>query len=198
MNNDPLLAIMWIASVEDGHIKQGNVNIKGTILSISTAGSSQGFPPAPFPIDESLSFLFSRVNLLDSLDWVAVWEYPEIAIEKAYYATIMPSERETFRLVKYRVGPDFIGTISGHGFQNQSGRLRSIYETCALVICGRAKHMSGINTRPLRGASRLDGSEGKRADISKEGPGYRLHYWQCPDGSIELSCINVHNDLTIA
>ena len=198
MNSDPLLAIMWILSVENEDIKQANVSIKGTVLSIAATAASQGFPSTPFPIDESLSLLFSREDLLDSLDWTAVWDCPELAIEKAYYSVIVPSQRETFSVATYRVGSAFVETIRGHGFQNQSGRLRSVYETCALVICGYAKHVSGINPRPLKGASRLDGAEGKRANISKRGPGYRLHYWKCPDGSIELSCINVHNDFTIA
>jgi hypothetical protein len=36
-----------------------------------------------------------------------------------------------------------------------------------------------------------------RADISQKGAGFRLHYWRCPDRTIEVSCVNVHNDSTI-
>lgn len=34
-------------------------------------------------------------------------------------------------------------------------------------------------------------------DISQEHAGYRLHYWRCTAGIIELSCVNVHNDFSI-
>jgi hypothetical protein len=135
---------------------------------------------------------------LKYIGWEILWEHPNLAILKAYYSAISFDDRGTYQLGSHRFGSRFLDTIRGLGLHSQAGRIKSIYETCALVVCSRAPELAGINPHRLRGNTRAsDGAKGWRADISQKGPGYRLHYWQCRDGSIELSCVNVHRDMAI-
>ena len=144
------------------------------------------------------SILFDEEDLLKSIEWDAVWQYPIWAIKKGYYTNIQPSERNTYILGAHKFGDYFLTTITDLGLQTQSGRIRSIYETCALIACGFASPVKGINPRRLQGCTRTaDGAQGMRANISKAKAGYRLHYWQCPDGMIEFSRLNVHKNLSI-
>lgn len=75
--------------------------------------------------------------------------------------------------------------------------------TCALAACSRIHEVPGAEVHPLRtgkGASapqrrREDGAGAWRCSIS-EGPGaVRLHFWQLPDGTVELWKIGYHDDM---
>jgi len=151
----------------------------------------------PATVNCEFSVLLSREQVLRFIDWTIIWKFPAWAIEKAYYSAVPSSDRATHVLSSFDVGNRFIDTIIGLSLHTQAGRLRSIYETCALVICGYASQLRGINSRSLRGSVRGDGAKGMRADISQEQAGYRLHYWKRRNGTVELSCVNVHNDVTI-
>ena len=172
--------------------------IRGTITDIRADGGDLALGPVPIQVDSELPVLLDREDILSSIDWTVIWKYPTPAIEKGYYAAVSFGDRATYGLGNYNVGSQFLDTIAGLGLHSQVGRIRSIYETCALIVCGRAAEVGGINPRRLRGAIRpTDGAEGMRADVSRRGPGYRLHYWQCRDRRIELSCVNVHSDMRI-
>lgn len=151
----------------------------------------------PATMNCEFSVLLSREQVLRSIDWTIIWEFPAWAIEKAYYSAVSSSDRATHVLSSFDVGNRFVDTIIGLSLHTQAGRLKSIYETCALVICGYASQLQGINPRSLRGSVRDDGAKRMRADISQRRAGYRLLYWKCPNGTVELSCVNVHNDMTI-
>lgn len=195
--NDPDLLTLKIGSNRGNGNSNRCLNIKGTILPADKTIFGIDMPLASDEINVEISILFNREDILNSIDWDELWSYPEIAMEKAYYSTIMPGERETYELTQYRIGSEFINSIQRCGLHVIPGRIKSIYETCALVISGKASNLAGIHPRPLRRANRSDGAKGRRADISQEHAGYRLHYWQCTGGIIELSCVNVHNDFSI-
>lgn len=144
------------------------------------------------------TILFDFEDIMNEVDWDSIKYYPELSIKKAYYSTITRSDRVLYTLCSFRFGSAFIDTINNLKLNTQLGKIRTIYETCALIACNYAPQVSGINPRPLRGHTRTtDGAKGMRADISKHRAGYRIHYWKCPDGCIEFSCVNTHNDITI-
>lgn len=161
----------------------------------TTFGISSSPPGGEVNVDMSL--LFVREDILNSLGWELLWPHASIAVQKGYFSSLNASERGRFQLSHYVIGPRFIESMRNNGLHAVSGRIKSVYETCALVICGRAKDLTGVHPRPLRGAGRADRAKPMRADISQEGAGFRLHYWYCSDGTVELSCVNVHNDYNI-
>lgn len=179
-------------------VSSSKMEIQGTITDILVDNNEITFPTVPIQIFSNLNVLLDFEDILRSAQWDIVCQYPTLAVEKAYYSVVQRDSRDIYRLGNYKVGANFLRTLTSLGFPTQRGRIRSTYETCALVICGRASELTGINPRRLKGRGRTtDGAKGMRADISQYKAGYRLHYWKCPDGSIELSCVNVHNDVTI-
>lgn len=195
---DPELSSIYIGSIDSTSNMSGALAIHGTITNIQGDINEFTFPATPTQINTNLTLLLDFEDILNSIQWDIIWQYPTLAIEKAYYSIVQHGDRDTYSIGKYKVGDNFLHTIIYHGFPTQRGRIKSTYETCALVICGLASRVTGINSRPLRGQVRVsDGANGMRADISQYKAGYRLHYWKCPDSSIELSCVNVHNDMSI-
>lgn len=195
---DPELSSIYIGSIDSISNISGELVIHATITNIQGDTNKFTFPATPTQIDTYLTLLLDFEDILNSIQWDIIWQYPTLAIEKAYYSVVQYGDRDTYSIGKYKVGDNFLHTIINHGFPTQPSRIKSTYVTCALVICGLASKVTGINPRPLRGKVRLcDNARGMRADISQYKAGYRLHYWKCGDSSIELSCINVHNDMSI-
>lgn len=199
---DMMLAELSIGSSADTDKTENKLVIQGIITHVeigrSICTNDLVLGHLPIKVKLELPILLEREHILRSIDWAVIWRYPRWAIEKAYYSALPLSDRATYALGNFDVRSRFLNTITDLGLHTQSGRIRSIYETCALVICGYASKVRGINPRPLRRGSRdTDGAKGMRADISQERAGYRLHYWKRRDGTIELSCVNVHNDATI-
>lgn len=196
---DRVLAELYIGSTPDdaGNIATKLI-IRATVTDIEVDTNDLEFGSTPMQVNSELPVLLGHEDILNSIDWTVIWEYPRLAIEKAYYSVIPFNERAVYGLGNYVVGSRFLDTIVAQNLHSQAGRVKSIYETCALVSCRRATQLQGINPRPLRGNARAtDGARPMRADISQRHAGYRLLYWQCRDESIELSCIGVHNDVTI-
>lgn len=195
---DPVLAELCIGSTTDIDNTATKLTIQGTITDVEIDETDLVLGQTPIKLISELPVLLDREDILSCIDWKVIWEYPRWAIEKAYYWVVSSDDRAMYRLGRYAIGCRFLETITDLGLHSQAGRIKSIYETCALVACDRASGISGIKPRPLQGVSaRGDGAVPMRANISKRGPGYRLHYWRCRDGGIELSCVNVHNDMTI-
>ena len=195
---DPVLAEIYVGSVTGCETVGGRITIRGTVTEalVDTGGPVLG--PVPWVLYSELTVLTNREDILGYVEWGAVWGLPSLAVEKGYYSTVPAGDRCRYALEDYNVGAKFIDTIVSLGLHSQAGRIRSIYETCALVACGRASVITGINPRRLnKSTSRADGAVPMRADISQKGPGFRLMYWRCCDGSIELSRVNVHNDVSI-
>lgn len=97
------------------------------------------------------------------------------------------------------IGKHFEGVIrqccrdADSGFPDRT--LRAICEAIDKQSMGSAHPLrtgTGGNDPQQKRAS--DKAKAVRRDIDHE---YHLHYWQLPDGSIELASVGVHNDLTI-
>ena len=81
-----------------------------------------------------------------------------------------------------------------------------IVDACAHVASGRAAEIPGLELHPLReseagGApqrTRDDGAKAWRCSLQAGSPAARrLHYWQLPDGRVELANVVYHEDFSI-
>ena len=79
-----------------------------------------------------------------------------------------------------------------------------IFQKLACMICGR--HLPGSQIHALRtgaggsNAQRIresDGASAWRVTITRRGAGLRAHYWDCPNGSIEIAWLGPHSDFSI-
>jgi hypothetical protein len=113
------------------------------------------------------------------------------------------SDRSTWPLRPYIVGPDFLPSLS-----RLEGVLRAkVVEVCVDVLTGRAETLTSRELHPLRvsdvgGAEQRvradDGAKAWRVSLQIKTPSARrLHFWRLCDGSVELSRVGVHDDLTI-
>lgn len=197
-SDDPMLSELRIGSTAQVTPNAGEIAIHGTVANAQVSRTDIALDPMPIQLDTEFPLLFDLEDVLDVTGWEVLWAHPDWAIRKAYYSVTSSGDRDIYRLGDFKTGSRFLDTIRDLGLHTQPGRIGSIYRTCALVISGYAPRVAGINPRRLRCCVRdSDGAIGLRADISQEGSGYRLHYWRCQEGTIELSCVNVHNDVTI-
>lgn len=110
-------------------------------------------------------------------------------------ALTSPGERDSYPL-RYVFGGSFIETVG----ELTGTSLQRIAWVAAMVACGRASTIAGIDPHQLRqnssGSSgqvvRDDGAKGWRCKLNGEGAS-RLHYWQRPDGIAELAAVGVHD-----
>lgn len=197
-SGDPLSSELHVGSTAQVTPNVGEAVVHGTVTDAKVSGPNTALGRMPIQLDTKFRLLFGPEDILGKMRWEALWAYPDWAIRKAYYSATSSSDRDTYRLGGFKTGTHFLDTIHQLGLHTQPGRIESVYQTCALVISGYATRVAGINPRRLRCTIReSDGAIGMRADISQRGPGYRLQYWRCRDGTTELSCVNLHKDATI-
>jgi hypothetical protein len=142
-----------------------------------------------------------RVKLLERAS-------PDIGEEDLFIAECMecweagtePSDRTRYPWRAPALSEDFLASAESVHI----GR-RQIASACALVACGRIREVRGAALHELRtgkGATtpqrrRDDGATAWRCSISEGSGAVRLHYWQLPDGSVELARLGYHDDTSI-
>ena len=120
----------------------------------------------------------------------------------AEWAHRIPAHDKDARgLVDYVVGPDFLESLS-----DTRGVERSkVVAVTVEVLTGLASELNGRELHQLRTSAaggsptvvRADGAICWRVSLQVKTPSARrLHYWQLKDGSIELSRVVTHDDMT--
>jgi hypothetical protein len=101
------------------------------------------------------------------------------------------------------IGPAFTESLEMLGGRYRSNAIR----VSADIVSGVPKLVTRREVHPMRTGNsqtspakfRPDGAAAMRCYLEQGGAkaSRRLHYWEHPDGSIELASVNVHNDFTI-
>ncbi|TFD39315.1 hypothetical protein E3T40_01380 [Cryobacterium sp. TMT1-19] len=135
----------------------------------------------------------------------AAWEEPsgwvrhEILL--AWVDRVPESDREEWKLPhSYVLGERFTESLAGL----DDGQLAKAFKASVDVLTGRVKTLKGRHLHALRqGAGpadphllRWDGARCMRVSIEQNTPAARrMHFWQLPDGGIELGRIVTHDDM---
>ena len=123
-------------------------------------------------------------------------------VYQAWDRVTLPADRARFPWREPIVGPDFLDSLAA----TQGVSRERVLDVCAHVACGRAAEIGGLELHPLRaseggGASQLereDGAKAWRCSLqASTAAARRLHYWQLPDGGVELAKVGYHDDLSI-
>jgi predicted RNA-binding protein with RPS1 domain len=148
--------------------------------------------------DETVVHLESQLDALG----VTPEERFVIDVEQAWEGTTTPTDRERYPWRPPTIGPDFLESL-----ETVEGIARSrVVNVCAQVVSGRAAEIPGLELHALReseagGAAqrvREDGARAWRCNLQTgTAAARRLHYWQLPDGGIELAKIVYHDDFSI-
>lgn len=142
-----------------------------------------------------------KAQLLGGADVEDVEDAFRAQLQRAYERTTSVADRETWPLQDYQVGPAFLESL------DVQPELRpKVVEVCADVVSGRFRVMPGREHHDLRSGiggdapqvTRADGARAYRIAVQIKTPSARrLHYWRLPDGSVELSRVVLHDDMTI-
>ncbi len=127
-------------------------------------------------------------------------EQLDFEVRLAWARRTAPSEKRDLPLAPYRYGAEFLDTVAEvDGLDRQK-----FVDVIVDVATGRVHAVNGRETHQLRQAqgagstyvTRPDGSTCWRVALQVASPqARRLHYWHCPDGSLEFSSVRLHDDV---
>lgn len=115
-------------------------------------------------------------------------------------ARTLASEKQQYPLVDYVIGPQFLTSVRDLG----EGYTEKVFRGIVDVLTGRAAEIPSRQLHRLRqgqGGSdpyvtRTDGAICWRLSLeTNTASARRLHYWQLPGGTIELSRVVIHDDV---
>ncbi|MDR7313725.1 hypothetical protein J2S40_004783 [Nocardioides luteus] len=121
-------------------------------------------------------------------------------VEAAWARRIPVGEQPTRPLPDYSIGERFLDSVEAL----EGITIDKIADVVMEVLTGLAEQSTGRELHQLRTSaggnaapqSRPDGAVCYRASMQIHTPGARrLHFWKCPDGTIELSRVVVHDDM---
>jgi hypothetical protein len=112
-------------------------------------------------------------------------------VATTYLTNVAESERPQYPLADFALGRSFLGRL------DTSSRIprHKILQVVVDVLCGRAADLPSRDVRPwvMQGSGeqreRPDGGRAWQASLQVHSGARRLHYWQLPDGSIELDSV---------
>jgi hypothetical protein len=120
-------------------------------------------------------------------------------VDLAWARLIPPSDKPNRPRGPWRIGPDFLDTLD----TVQGIERAKVVEVIVEVITGLVAGIAGRELHQLREGTggntrqrvRADGAKAWRVSLQSHTPSARrLHYWQLPDGAIELSSVRLHDD----
>jgi predicted RNA-binding protein with RPS1 domain len=148
--------------------------------------------------DEAISTLEGEISALG----VTPEERFVAEVQQAWERMTTPDDRERYPWRKPIVGTEFLDSL-----ERVEGVARSrVTAVCAHVVSGRAPDVPGLELHALResdagGAAqrvRPDGARAWRCNLQTgTAAARRLHYWQLPDGRVELGKVGYHDDFSI-
>jgi hypothetical protein len=124
------------------------------------------------------------------------------AIRTSWLRHTTRADRERYRWREPIIGPEFLASLD---LLEGVSRER-VVDVCAEVVSGRAPSRPGQQVHPLRATTggpapqrvRADGARAYRASLqTRSSAARRLHYWELPDGGVELAKVGYHDDFTI-
>lgn len=123
-------------------------------------------------------------------------------VRRAWERSGTDEDRKRYPWREPRIGPEFLGSLE----RVQGISLERIIEVSAHVVSGRAREIPGLELHPLRTSDlgsapqrvRDDGAKAWRCNLqASTAAARRLHYWELPDGGVELAKVVYHDDFSI-
>ena len=156
----------------------------------------------PFDVDHSFSVALDGKSLLRTIGCLGLWLQAETtdhvrdAINARAEEVLAAGTGTREQVRRFRVGEHFLESARRNGF---AARLNAV-DSCARIVLDLPKN----SVEPFRiGAdstvqrTRKDGARAFRTHLTKDGPAFRLMYWELVDGSIEFANIGPKHELVI-
>lgn len=115
-------------------------------------------------------------------------------------AAPVADRRGKYLLGGYRFASEFLASVEDRRIATPRARIAF---ACAMVACGRAAQLTGLEPHPWREgklsgsgddpqAVRADGGKGLMCNLGHGRGAARLFYWLLPDGKIEFDSVRNH------
>jgi len=156
----------------------------------------------PARIDHIMPVAFGREALIGRMGSLALWEVAEseMQVGDAINARIQELElsgaAESGTAKPFRIGSQFLQSARTNGFRSRL----NVVDSCARILLDIPKKP----VKPFRVSdnsetqqTRSDGSKALRTHLTSDGPGYRLMFWEMPDGTIEFANVGPKFELVI-
>lgn len=142
----------------------------------------------------------SRPSVPDDRFFLDEEDQLDFEVRNAWARSVHPAEKAVYPLLDWRYGPDFFTSLAG-----VQGVSRSrVVEVLVHVLTGRDAEIKALELHQLRNGMggddpvlvrEMDQAKCWRVSLQVNSPSARrLHYWKCPDGSIELASVRLHDD----
>lgn len=124
-----------------------------------------------------------------------------VSMTEKWAGALSPTDRREHPLGAYRLGWEFLDSVEGLA----DPPVERVAWVCAMVACGRAREIGGLELHPLRtgmggedaqrsGSRSSDGALAWRCALKRGKPAAaRLHFWKLPDGIIEFASVGTHD-----
>jgi len=148
--------------------------------------------------------IVTSIEQLDEIEgFMSFWEDTQRAISWMYRQVII-GESNPEPCPKVIAGEGFHDSIRSHGYHNKPTMLRKIFRITVLGLIGKIPRTTGKKESTHHALT--DGKAGPqyiresdqatawRLYIQEKYPGWRVHYWQKKDKSVELIKFSSHDD----
>jgi hypothetical protein len=120
---------------------------------------------------------------------------------REWLTSLEGTDRRELPLGAYRLGAHFLDSIESRRIATPQDRIAFV---CAMVACGRAAELPGLEPHPWRAgkasgsgddpqALRADGGKGLMCNLGHGRGAARLLYWTLPGGPIEFDSVRNHD-----
>lgn len=159
--------------------------------------------PFDAKIMTSVGLLFDPDCIDDDVCLEDIWQDVAKATAWMLKRRIGRAERVGVTLPRVTCSPSFVESMEAYAIPSQRGTLETVFQRIVLAAMGRLHEVKGAKLHPVRegaGAeepqvTRSDGAKLWRCMVTQRGAGFRLHYWEYPDGSIEVDRVMVESDV---
>jgi hypothetical protein len=175
------------------------VRINGIDCSGVNASLTQQFP---LDIVGALPVALHCASLLQSVGCLKLWAQATTTADVrdaiiALIEDLLTSGTGKRDAVKeFCVGEHFLESAQRNGF----GARLSVVDSCARILLDEPKNSVEsfrISEGPSEQRTRIDGARAFRTHLTKDGPAYRLMFWELKDKSIEFGNVGPKNELVI-
>ncbi len=122
---------------------------------------------------------------------------------REWLTALAAADRRGQVLGGYRLAPQFMASVEDRRIATPAARIAF---ACAMVACGRASELPGLEPHPWREgksgggndpqAVREDGAKGWMCNLGHGRGAARLFYWLLPDGAIEFDSVRNHQAIS--
>lgn len=162
----------------------------------------------PFDVNQDLPVAFSRDTIFEQIGSLELWGNAESS-EGAREA-IATKVRELLALGAgdeseakgFHLGTHFLESTRRNGFGARADLATNLIDSCARIMLKVPKNPIEKFREDERSTSRQrrreDGAVAWRTHLTKHGAGFRLMFWELPDGKIELANVGTKFEVEIS